>query len=601
MKTVCINITCPLSFSTGWLLLFFHFLSAQAQVQPRISSIQFFGNTFYSQRQLAESIPLKNNTPFTQTALHNSQAALVDLYRAEGFYFFRFDSVVTNISDDSSSAQIEMYLHEGERTLVSEIVFSGNMSIGESFLRPLIETSADMPLNAPLLESDIRSILTYYANHGFPFTTVRSDSIRIDMADNTKLIVQLNIDEGPKVYLDEIQTEGNTTTSAGVIAREVRLQKGEMFQQEKLDRIRRRLERLQIFSSVAEPQLYVTAHDKPDSMRGGLLISVKEGSTNTFDGILGYVPSAVPNTDGYFTGNVFVAMRNLFGTGRKAMVKWIRETATTQELELQYREPWLFNVPLSVGASFYQRKQDSSYVKTKIDLRGEFAVTEELIVAGNISAENVYPSADLLQFSVFESNALFFGGEILYDTRDNLRNPTSGVRYSTTVQQGTKSITGPQKLLDGTVIRSFSVQKLSLDVEIFISTFSSQVLFIGLHGKKISSSQLELSDLFQFGGTTTLRGYRENQFFASQLAYINGEYRFLTGRASSLYGFVDAGYFSRPADMRKRIVGQERSVYGYGIGARVETGLGILNLSYALGEGDSFSNGKIHVGIINEF
>ncbi|HAP37068.1 MAG TPA: hypothetical protein DCQ28_14500, partial [Bacteroidetes bacterium] len=65
--------------------------------------------------------------------------------------------------------------------------------------------------------------------------------------------------------------------------------------------------------------------------------------------------------------------------------------------------------------------------------------------------------------------------------------------------------------------------------------------------------------------------------------------------------FADGGYFSRPSDVIKGIVRQEKSLYGFGIGARIETGLGIMNISYALGQGDSFSNGKIHVGIINEF
>ncbi len=123
----------------------------------------------------------------------------------------------------------------------------------------------------------------------------------------------------------------------------------------------------------------------------------------------------------------------------------------------------------------------------------------------------------------------------------------------------------------------------------------------GIHGKHISSTRLDVSDLFQFGGTTTLRGYRENQFFASQIAYINLEYRFLTGRASSFYGFFDGGYYSRPDDPVTGIAAQENNLYGFGIGARVETALGVLNMNYALGEGDSFSNGKIHVGINNEF
>jgi outer membrane protein insertion porin family len=540
---------------------------------------------------------LKAGSTLDESVLTNAAMELAQQYHAEGFYSFKIDSTHRLFSDDSQAVDVIFYLNEGNRTMLAGISLSGNTHIHSDELQHLVETTADEPLQSIQLERDIAAILELYSERGFPFTKIFIDNTDVD---SSGIHLQLKINEGPKVFLKEIQIVGNTTTSSDVIAREVRLEKSEPFSQKRLDRIQRTLERLQLFSSVAEPQLYIP-NNSGDSVRGGVLLLVKEGSTNSFDGIVGYIPPALPATKGYFTGDVFVAFRNLFGTARKAMVKWKRENELTQELELQYKEPWLFGIPLNLGGTFFQRKQDSSYVKTRIVLNGDYAVTEELSFGGNVTSESVYPSADAQQFSVFESSTLFFGGEILYDTRDNLRSPASGVRYFTAVQQGAKKITGPEKFLSFAPGKNFSIQKYSLDAEAFVTTFARQVLMAGAHGKHISSSQLEVSDLYQFGGTTTLRGYRENQFYASRIAWMNIEYRFLTGRASSLYGFVDGGYFSRPSDVLKGITAQEKSLYGYGIGARIETGLGIMNISFALGEGDSFSEGKIHVGIVNEF
>jgi hypothetical protein len=44
---------------------------------------------------------------------------------------------------------------------------------------------------------------------------------------------------------------------------------------------------------------------------------------------------------------------------------------------------------------------------------------------------------------------------------------------------------------------------------------------------------------------------------------------------------------------------RERS--GYGIGGRIETALGILGVSYALGQGDTFMTDRIHSGLVNDF
>jgi outer membrane protein insertion porin family len=103
------------------------------------------------------------------------------------------------------------------------------------------------------------------------------------------------------------------------------------------------------------------------------------------------------------------------------------------------------------------------------------------------------------------------------------------------------------------------------------------------------------------GGARTLRGYRENQFFGSRIAWTNTEYRFLLARRTFIYGFVDTGYYFRPKDDLRLSPKAEGFKYGYGLGLLVETSLGYLGVSFALGQGDSFNNGKIHFGLINEF
>lgn len=579
----------------GWLLLFYGTLTAQ----PMVRSVTVEGNSAFSDRQLLEVAGV--TVPFPSADVSRSIAAVEGVYRAEGFYGMSVDSTLLLVAGDSTVLDLVIHLSEGGQTLVSSIIISGTSAFTESQLLPLMEIAVDEPLRPIQLEADIRTILEFYAGRGFPFTAISAESIAAAPDDASKLIVRLHVTEGPRVKIDEYRVEGNSSTRTEVITREAKLSAGTVFDQQRLEAVRKRLERLQLFSSVGEPELYIRPGAAGDTLSGGLLLTVTEGSANNFDGILGYVPPVTPGGNGYVTGNIFVALRNLFGTGRRLMVKWQRETALTQELELQYREPWLFGFPLSLGAGFRQRKQDSSYVRTITELRGDFAVTEALTIAGNVMSESVYPSSALQQFTVFESEALYFGAELLFDTRENPRNPIGGVRYSATVQQGTKRITGPSQYLSLADVRNFSVQRFTMDAEVFLSTFRRQVLLFGLHGKHVASSSLEVSDLYPFGGTTSLRGYRESQFFAAQFAYITAEYRFLTGRASSFFGFTDAGYFSRPADAKRGTAGQERSLYGYGVGARIETGLGVMNLTYALGEGDSYSNGKVHVGITNEF
>ena len=49
---------------------------------------------------------------------------------------------------------------------------------------------------------------------------------------------------------------------------------------------------------------------------------LEEGNSNTFDGVVGYVPAQNNEDKGYMTGRLEFLFRNLFGTGRFLDVFW---------------------------------------------------------------------------------------------------------------------------------------------------------------------------------------------------------------------------------------------------------------------------------------
>ncbi len=570
--------------------------------QAKFTSLEFHGNRYFSQRELLQFIPISRGGAYSPDGIHASVQSLMDHYRDEGFYFARVDSVQRIFSADSAAVGLDFFLYEGNQSLIARIGISGVTAFPPGDVRRQFETAPGALLRQSVIEKDIDDLLTRYENEGYPLAKVRIDSLEVDSLDASKLTFDLTVTEGPRVYLTELKIRGNASTRGNVITREAYLQPFEIYNQEKVDGIRRRLERLGIFSSVEAPQLYLSRDPGlSDTVSGGLSIAVQEGNTNNFDGIVGYVPPLPGEGSGYFTGYVFVSMKNLFGTDRKAVIRWQRETQSTQELEATYNEPWVAGLPVNAGIGILQRKQDSSYIKTRFDFRADINITTELSISATLSQESVVPSANLSYFTVFESSLLSYGGEIHYDTRNDVRNPTSGISYATAYSRGTKNITGPQQYLSLAPNQSFLVEQLSMDMEYYHPLFTRQVLLAGFHGRKITSSELEQSDLFQIGGTNTVRGYRENQFYGSQVLWSNFEYRFLTGRLSSVFGFVDAGYFSKPPDVLHALPSQEKFLYGYGVGTRLDTSLGILQVSLALGEGDTFSTAKIHFGIANDF
>ena len=559
-----------------------------------IRSLTVTGNSAFAAREILSWLSSQPGLRYSGSVLRNDLAAIEDHYRARGFLAGHAEVADSLLTSDSAGITLTIRIDEGRPSILGSLRLRGTPSIPADAAQEF-EVRPGEPLNPELLERDFDALLARYERLGRPFARCAIDSMTTHPGPSEDTLdILVGVDEGPRVTIDQVRVQGNRETRADVVTREARIVPGEIFNPVKVEAIRRRLTRLNIFSSVEEPDLYMREG------HGGLLLRVREGSFNTFDGVLGYVPASVPGQSGFFTGLASISMRNLFGTGRKFSIRWQREDQRSQEFTLRYLEPWLFGQPLNVGGGFLQRQQDTSYVDRTLDARIELMASEDLTAALSLRSERVIPSTDSTFVSpVPASSTVAVGADLQYDTRSDPISPSSGARYRMEYSYGHKKAS--PSAVTGTGGGPSAVQRLLLDVELYVRVIGRQVAALGLHGYDVRGGDVGESDMFRFGGTTTLRGYRENQFLGARVAWTNAEYRFLLGRRSFFFLFFDTGYYSRPADDIRNQAAAEAFKYGYGIGVRVDTAIGNIGVSFALGQGDSFSTAKIHVGIINDF
>jgi outer membrane protein insertion porin family len=557
---------------------------------PVLRAVRITGNSSASSRDISSWISSRIAAPYVPAAVEADLRAISANYHRLGFLNASVRVAGLAYGPDSATVEMDLAITEERRTVVGWLSINDLRLFPESEALEQFETRPGDPLDQAVLEQDLMALTARCEKLGYPLAQCRVENLSVRPGEESDFLdVTLRIEEGEKVRIDEIRVEGNRETSTEVIVRETRLKWGEPFDPARVNAIKPRLNRLNIFSSVSEPELYLRGGV------GGLLIRVQEGSTNTFDGILGYMPSPGPGQSGYLTGLVSVSMRNLFGSGRKLAFRWQREDRSSQELSLRYAEPWIFGLPVNVGGGFTQRKQDSTYVRRILDLRAELMLSEELSVGLILGSEAIIPSADTTVQRTLRSSAVTVGAEVQYDTRDDIYSPVTGVRYRADYHYGRKKADHPENPVRSTL------QRFSLDLDLFFPAFHRQVVAIGIHARQVKGGDIQDGELIRFGGTNSLRGYRENQFLGSQVVWTNAEYRFLTGRRSFLFGFLDTGYYLRPDDELRGIPGSKSFKLGYGFGIRLDTALGIMGVSFALGQGDTFSTAKIHFGLINEF
>ncbi len=551
-----------------------------------LRSLTVEGASAFSSRDVVSWLVTRPSVPFSPDLLGSDLRTIRDHYRQRGYLAARPTVRSVAYTQDSAWVDVTLAIDEGRQTIIGAIRVEGSAVLSADAVRAGFDTRPGGPLDEAQLEQDIDILIGRYEALGYPLATCSVASMDMVPGQETDTLnVTLAVDEGKRVAIDEIRVRGVHETDTNVVVRETRITPGEPYNPAKVRAIRQRLTRLNIFSSVAEPQLYLR------DGTSGLLISVTEGSTNTFDGVLGYMPAPAEGGGGYLTGLVAVGMRNLFGTGRKLSVRWERVDRYSQELGVRYVEPWIASLPVNLGIGFNQRQQDSSYVRRVVDLRAELMLSEEVSASIVLGTESVIPSADSAAARVDRSSTRTIGAELLSDSRDDIYSPSAGGRYRVEYQYGRKSIGG----------EAVSVQRFGFDLETFLPTFSRQVAAIGIHGRDLEGGKIEEGDLYRYGGANTVRGYRENQFLASRVGWVNNEYRFLLARRTFLFGFVDLAYSVTPPDIPPGNPGSEAFRFGYGFGIRLDTALGNLGVSIALGKGDTFSEAKVHIGIINEF
>jgi outer membrane protein insertion porin family len=465
--------------------------------------------------------------------------------------------------------------------------FDGNRLYSEMRLKGSPSTS--------LLEKNIEKILTLYEENGFPYCQISPCDFKSTGKD--KICFSLQVNEGPRVKIKSIQLEGLKTTKERVILREMGQDVFGYFSQDHLDRSIKRIEKLSYIKEVKETELL--SGENPEE--GILKITLEERRNNTFSGILGYAPSS-GSQKGNLVGSMNLVFDNMFGTGRRMEWSWYRKDPYSSRFDFQYRESWIFGLPPALELNVGQTDYDSTYLQLNFSAKLIFNSTRKLSWGIEGGGEKIIPGSAGKSF--LPNSRKYKAGLVLaLDLRDQTENPRRGILYQGGVNYVQKR-NYPTTVFVPDQLQAHSANYY-LDAENLIPTFGSQTFFAGVHFRGLNTDEkvVPLSDQYKLGGIHSLRGYREEEFYGTTIGWVNLEYRFLMEGNSRFFLFTDYGYFERKTlsagsgDLRKISDGK----LGYGLGLRIDTKAGLLGLDYGLGEGDSFSQGKIHFGVINRF
>ena len=523
------------------------------------------------------------------------QQEIVQLFKTrlqeEGFFLARVDSVVVH----SNAASTTLYGKRGERAVVHSFHVEGmpdSLSTDE-----MVSTRIGRPFEPDVLEADLDRLLVYLEKKGYLLAQIKRPSLTLQQKEGKAgLAIVVAVEADVRYNLAGIVLAGAKKTSTRYVEYLSGLRNGEPVEASMLE-LQQELMATHMFSQVGVPEVIPLA-----GQLALIRIPIVEETPGAFDLVLGYQPAGTAGGATGLVGNGNLLLRNLFGRGRTLSLRLYRQPGQISQVRTRFSDPFFANLPFRVEAGFEGLQQDSTYnqqhwegivgyrflrgVEALLSVRSEITEPAQAGI-GLINGEQAIPN----------TRVVFWGGIVRMDRRDQPLNPSRGFLFESRYERGQKTRQALQVLPEDTtsVRRAAQQERWSLLGHWFIPVGTRQVFAVGGEGRILVSDQYDESELFRFGGTTSLRGYEEDRFRGRLVSRLFGEYRYRFERLSYGYLFFDAGYYEQPAFQNKASLSEW--LYGYGIGFQFDSGVGLINTSFALGKGDSPSQAKVHVGL----
>lgn len=561
----------------------------EAQVGKTITSVDFEGIPEEVKAKLAPLIQSKPGSTVTVEGIRNDVASLGSIG-----VFSQIRPVFVSVPEG-----VKLTYQLVSNPVVKNVEFSGNTVFTSDYLKSIMQIPKDGVLNFVLVNQKLREIEDLYLKQGYMLVSIPNVQVS---ADGT---LHIDISEG---IVEDIVIVGNEKTKNYVITRELKLKKGKPFNKFLASRSMERLYNLGYFEDV-NMKLLPGKTNEHDVI---IEIDVIEQKTGIVTVGAGY-----SDADGT-VGIIELGDTNFRGTGDKVNLHWeFGGAGDGKNYTLSYTRPWINDNGDSLGASIFNR----IYKYDDYDANGDKVAEYDKRRKGwNLTWGHVSDEYRTNYFN-FESSKEsyddhdgFETGEVMdkylaknnitdyhdsdwykaimdnfgttnsftfthvFDNRDNYFNASKGRRISFAAQWGGHGLGG-----------DYDFYKFTAEGRFYKALGNGHILALRLMGGYIDGD-VSYGNLFDLGGSGTLRGYEDDQFKGKKMYAATLEYRFPIAKKVQGVLFTDAGSTWGIDEGKIPWYTDDDSLnWSVGVGIRLQTPIGPIRLDYGHGDRNKFN------------
>jgi len=561
----------------------------EAQAGKTITSVDFEGIPEEVKAKLAPLIQSKPGSTVTVEGIRNDVASLGSIG-----VFSQIRPVFVSVPEG-----VKLTYQLVSNPVVKNVEFSGNTVFTSDYLKSIMQIPKDSVLNFVLVNQKLREIEDLYLKQGYMLVSIPNVQVSADWT------LHIDISEG---IVEDIVIVGNEKTKNYVITRELKLKKGKPFNKFLASRSMERLYNLGYFEDV-NMKLLPGKTNEHDVI---IEIDVIEQKTGIVTVGAGY-----SDADGT-VGIIELGDTNFRGTGDKVNLHWeFGGAGDGKNYTLSYTRPWINDNGDSLGASIFNRIYEYDDYDANGDKVAEYDKCRKgwNLTWGHVSDEyrTNYFNFESSKES-YDDHDGFETGEVMdkylaknnitdyhdsdwykaimdnfgttnsftfthvFDNRDNYFNASKGRRISFAAQWGGHGLGG-----------DYDFYKFTAEGRFYKALGNGHILALRLMGGYIDGD-VSYGNLFDLGGSDTLRGYEDDQFKGKKMYAATLEYRFPIAKKVQGVLFTDAGSTWGIDEGKIPWYTDDDSLnWSVGVGIRLQTPIGPIRLDYGHGDRNKFN------------
>ncbi len=285
---------------------------------------------------------------YSKLSLDAGLETLKSYYINLGYLDFKVTKVKNKLSDDKKSIDISIQINEGAKYKIGKIEFTGDLlDKTTKDLSKLLEINTGDLFKRQKIIFGMKAITNVYTNQGYAFAKVDALTSENRVANNVDLKFKITLNR--KVYVNRITITGNTRTQDEVIRREISIQEGELYSDEKLEASITKIKQLGFFSDV---KMNIS---KPNGFKDKINLNFLVDETKTGNLSIGMSHSNSSGT----AFNIGVREKNFLGTGNTLNAK-ILQSSAVKEMSFYFSDPYFTKDKHSISYGVFNKKTDGA-------------------------------------------------------------------------------------------------------------------------------------------------------------------------------------------------------------------------------------------------